>query len=136
MLATCRRIISQLPVAIKFHCPVCQNLKSMMKALPAVNLDVLSVGPFGCMMSIDLYSRFFFTVAAPFVAILLAQLWARLPRGKGQVEVRQAGSDEGETTSSKAERVRDATQLSMLIIFLTYPTMSSTIFTMCKSGRP
>ena len=109
----------------------CDKLKGLMKALPAVNIDVLSAVSFDCMASIGLYSRFFFIVLTPIVLSLAVWLRARMACSR-KVDVQQANdnaSDSG-ARGDKHARIRDATQVIFAIIFLTYPTVTSTIFTM------
>ena len=79
--------------------------------------------------------RFFFIVISPVALIVLVQLRARLLGGGDQVTVQQvpstgaelpmsarpATAEEPKAVSSKEDRIRDANQLCMLIIFLTYP---------------
>eukprot|EP01043_Picozoa_sp_COSAG02_P048809 COSAG02_NODE_4836_length_4923_cov_5.490257_2_plen_446_part_00 len=128
------QIISQFPATMEFSCPTCESLTAMMKILPAVNVDVLSVVSFDCMSDIDLYSRFCFVVISPVILILIVQLRARLVGGSSREQVRvqqeEAGPAVDDDAVSRHDRLKDANQLSMLIIFLVYPTLSSTIFTM------
>ena len=123
---------ASLQVTLKFTCAACDQLKGLLKTLPAVNIDVLKAVSFDCMVGIGLYSRFFFVVLSPIVLIAAVQLRARMAC-TGKVEVQQAdddASDHGGDSPTKQDRTRDATQLSFLIVFLTYPTVTSTIFTM------
>ena len=119
-----------LQVTLKFTCAACDKLKGLLKALPAVNIDVLNAVSFDCMASIGLYSRFFFIVLSPIVLSLAVWLRARMACSR-KVEVQQAGDGASDSTEGdKPARTRDATQVIFAIIFLTYPTVTSTIFTM------
>ena len=125
------QIISQFPITLKFTCTACDKLKALLKALPAVNIDVLKAVSFDCMASIGLYSRFFFIVLTPIVLSLAVWLRARMACSQ-KVEVHRFNdnaSDSG-ARGDKHARIRDATQVIFAIIFLTYPTVTSTIFTM------
>ena len=95
-----------------------------------MNIDVLKAVSFDCMASIGLYSRFFFIVLTPIVLSLAVWLRARMACSR-KVQVQQAGdgtSDSG--GGDKHARMRDATQVIFAIIFLTYPTVTSTILTL------
>eukprot|EP01045_Picozoa_sp_COSAG04_P011115 COSAG04_NODE_707_length_10916_cov_5.167052_4_plen_827_part_00 len=117
-------------VTLKFTCAACDKLKGLMKALPAVNIDVLNAVSFDCMASIGLYSRFFFIVLSPIVLSLAVWLRARMACSQ-KVDVQQAGDGASDSTEGdKHARMRDATQVIFAIIFLTYPTVTSTVFTM------
>jgi len=125
------QIISQFPITLKFTCTACDKLKALLRALPAVNIDVLKAVSFDCMASIGLYSRFFFIVLTPIVLSLVVWLRARMACSQ-KVEVlpfNDNASDSG-ARGDKHARIRDATQVIFAIIFLTYPTVTSTIFTM------
>ena len=104
------QIIAQFPQTMKFTCPACDYFKAMLEAMPAVNLDVLNLASFDCIAELNLYSRFFAIVLSPLVICVLVQVRAR--------------------RSGIEERIHDANHVCFLIIFLTYPTVSSTIFTM------
>jgi hypothetical protein len=136
------QIISQFPTTLEFSCATCESFKAMMKVIPMVNIDVLGAVSFDCISPINLYSRFFFIVTSPVILILAVQLRARLLGGTSREQIRVQQEAEGQDSEQMVskddtsdeqilqDRVKDANQLSMLIIFVTYPTISSTIFTM------
>eukprot|EP01051_Picozoa_sp_SAG22_P010826 SAG22_NODE_996_length_6115_cov_59.761303_1_plen_1780_part_01 len=144
------QIIAQFPTVLKFNCPACSSIKAQMRTIFAVNLDVLQLASFDCMIGIDLFGRFFFIVTAPIVIVLLIQLRARTCsaplRCGSKVSVSQAHRPPAVAGEVQVEseapfvsvlepkpgpdRVQAANNISMLVVFLTYPAVSSTIFTM------
>ena len=135
------QIIAQLPVTLKFTCAACDYFQAVMKTLSVVNLDVLSAFSVGCMAPVNLYTRFFFIVSLPVALILLVQLEARVAHCSASKvhpadepskteEKMLATEQDAATTASKKHPLAAANELCMLIIFLAYPTVSSTVFTM------
>eukprot|EP01045_Picozoa_sp_COSAG04_P014923 COSAG04_NODE_1147_length_8078_cov_1.968045_1_plen_469_part_10 len=124
------QIIAQFPITLKFTCGACTLLNKLLKFLPTLNFDMLKAVSFDCVTSIDLYGRFFFVVLSPIVLILAVQLRARMgPCCSTKVAVRSA-EEKASAVTERHERIRDATQLSFVVIFLTYPAVTATIFTM------
>lgn len=126
------QIIAQLPVTLKFSCPACEHLREMMSTLPAVNLDVLQSFSVDCLVTINLYHRFAFFLLAPVVLVAIVLAWGRMAPG---VQVREATAQGTPVQSSDAHTRRaKANQICMLVVFLAYPSVSSTIFSvfMCR----
>eukprot|EP01045_Picozoa_sp_COSAG04_P002464 COSAG04_NODE_90_length_26856_cov_18.273723_20_plen_2565_part_00 len=117
------QIISQFPATLKFSCAACNHLTWLFRMLPTLNLDVLSAVSFDCIAEVNLYTRFFFVVLLPVVVVLILQVRARLLCNMA-VRVQPA---EGRTVPA---RIRNANQSIFIVLFLTYPTVTSTVFTM------
>ena len=125
------QIIAQLPVTLKFSCPVCKNMQQMMSFLPAVNLDVLRLFSVDCLATVGLYQRFVYMLLGPAVVIVLVALWGQT--GHSKVQVLAAGVVD--SAARGHDRSTKANQIIMLVIFLIYPSVSTTIFSVfsCRS---
>eukprot|EP01043_Picozoa_sp_COSAG02_P039016 COSAG02_NODE_3050_length_7468_cov_9.831049_2_plen_1492_part_00 len=117
------QIIAQLPVTLKFSCPLCANMKQMMSVLPAINLDVLRSFSVDCFTTVGLYKRFICMLIGPVAVIACVALWGRT--GRSKVRVLAAGDVD---TAEHHDRRSKANQIIMLLIFLIYPSVSTTIF--------
>lgn len=144
------QIIAQLPVTLKFSCPACEHLKQMMTVLPAVNLDVLKSFSMDCLVTVGLYQRFAYMLIGPAAVIALVLLWSKpdiWSKWVGQAGVQVldeaagtdligaatrtgpgARTDELVADKKQHDRSAKAGQMIMLIIFLVYPSVSTTIF--------
>eukprot|EP01043_Picozoa_sp_COSAG02_P047982 COSAG02_NODE_4659_length_5123_cov_6.685709_1_plen_1319_part_10 len=119
------QIIAQLPIVLKFSCPACTYFREMTSFLPAINLDVLRVFSVDCLAVVGLYQRFIYTLVGPTVLIILVRCWGTGTGSRAQVLAEDApGSEKGQA----ADRAAKANSIIMLIVFLLYPSVSTTIF--------
>eukprot|EP01046_Picozoa_sp_COSAG06_P023440 COSAG06_NODE_1862_length_8199_cov_7.440741_2_plen_2345_part_00 len=147
------QIIAQLPVTLQFTCSACTRFKDLARALRTLNLDILRVASMECMgVGLNLYSRSAFTIGMPLLCVGLLRLWGCYQRslqaeqhpGKAKVgssrcsvnrnrqvhPEQDVGSGFEKMEPISADHRDHTNQYSTLIIFLSYPTVSSTIFAM------
>ena len=70
-----------------------------------------------------LFGKFVFTIVSPLVILVLLQVWAHV--GGAAVGVQQSHQKESLSVRSRHTKARE---ISFWIIFLTYPTISTTVF--------
>ena len=99
-------------------------MKQMMGVLPAINLDALRSFSIDCFVTVGLQQRFFYILIGPGAVIACVALWGRT--GRSKVQVLEAG--EVGLVAHHHDRSSKANQIILLIIFLVYPSVSTTIF--------
>jgi hypothetical protein len=146
------QIIMLLPLTTKFHCQACDQFMDMLNldVLQLLNFDILSFLSLECAADVSLYLRLCVTIALPAVLIALVQGRARIkiscscsarvkPESiahskwvrsiKAVTKPTMAQVVETAVAKKKASQpLTNANQLSLLIVFLAYPTWSRTIF--------
>jgi hypothetical protein len=80
-----------------------------------------------CLVTVGLYQRFIYTLAGPAVAIAGVALWGQMG-GRSKVQVLVAGQVSVDSVDPGHDRSSKANQIIMAIIFLVYPSVSTTIF--------
>eukprot|EP01052_Picozoa_sp_SAG31_P045541 SAG31_NODE_8356_length_1466_cov_1.986832_2_plen_175_part_00 len=148
----------QLPISLRFSCRVCSGITELFSTFSAVNLDFLAAVSADCLFPLNLYSRLAVIVTTPIAVVLGLQLFARKirpcwrRRGRQKIAVAQAHSSHHamlqqrwalpvaqpqrpdaaaevfEEAWQQHKAISSANQNSMLIVFLAYPMLSSTIF--------
>eukprot|EP01043_Picozoa_sp_COSAG02_P052851 COSAG02_NODE_5758_length_4062_cov_1.950038_1_plen_976_part_10 len=116
------QIIAQLPVTLKFSCPSCEYFHKLISILPALNLDIFDAFSVDCLAEIGLYQRFVGMLMGPIVVVVLVRLWGMSSLG---VEVEEEGAA---SKSTQVDRAAKADGIVLLIVFLVYPSVSTTIF--------
>lgn len=113
-------------MTLKFSCPACTRFRELLASLPAINVDFLASFKVGCMgggFEFGLFSKFAFTIISPLAVLVLLQVWAHA--GGSAVGVQQSHQKESSSVRSRHTKARE---MSFWIIFLIYPTISTTVF--------
>ena len=107
-----------------FACPLCTYFTEFFhRILPSINLDFLRMMSFDCITDLNLYLRFIITISTPVTVVILVQLVARRL-------CRNSGDKYKDGTTADGSGSAMANQISLVITFLVYPTLMTTIFTM------